>query len=262
MHWLDFQVLCKRDWMFSEKSLAQPIVEFLPTFHKSNFVTELPHNDLRKKQFGRGRQIDYALFNSKNDKKPIALIESKWAPDSPDVQAIVNDILRLECFSGVTSYFVLAGMKNEQSFDNFDALFKRSKRFRHLNSILPLVSNADLNIKVKHCDVGFRTYYRKFFEEYPVQLPVSFNVKKVFGSEDAHKSDAVYVYIWRIKSSKNRKEFNPETEWATHESVNKNSDTETQNEKNQPNHGQQRAPENFDGRGDEVEFVEEGEQKD
>lgn len=220
LHWLEFQVVCKRDWMLSEKSLAQPMGECLHSFHNGKIETELPHPNLDRKLQGRGRQIDYALKNKKG--KTIAVIESKWASSTPDLQGIVNDVMRLECVRNTICYFVLAGMrKNIEEKPAPSGIGSHTKKIRQIDSILPFDESNDKNIRIEECNETMRRLFKKFSKDYDFrEIPKSLNVKRVFSSVGTHKDETVYVYIWRIKSSKNRALFDPQKTWPKIELIN------------------------------------------
>jgi hypothetical protein len=217
-HWLEYQAACNKDFMLSEKSLAQPIGELLNSVHKEGVATELPHPNIDKKLKGRGRQIDYAL-NSKGGKTG-AVIESKWAPNAPDVQGIIHDVMRLEYVKKTYSYFILAGLrKNIEEKPVPSGVGKLTKKIKQLDTILPLYEDNEKNISIRDCESTLRKYFEKFSEDYEIpELPNSITVKRVFTSADDRKDklthESTYVYIWRIKSSRGQRAgFDPKKTW-------------------------------------------------
>jgi hypothetical protein len=111
-YWLSFQLLCGREQIFSEAYLSQPIAEFLSEHFRGHIHSEANH-PLYKPKNGRPRQVDFALLRL-HKQDFTSVIECKWVTDrDTSKQAIVDDLLRLECIRNesfsVDRYFLLAG---------------------------------------------------------------------------------------------------------------------------------------------------------
>lgn len=207
--WLAFQSHCNRSDVFSESYLRQPVAEFVLANHSGKIKPEKNHPQFVNHLKGRPKQVDFALI-TKNSEATEAVIECKWAGhDSLSKQAIVDDLLRLECYrdsgSQVKRYFLVAGKE-----DNFNKNFRDLKyRDGSMRDFTSLLLSFDINSPKSDLDVfgssgGFCKYFRSFQDEYKSDPPKSFGTTLVSGSV----GDGICVFMWQVNSSKNRKTFN------------------------------------------------------
>jgi len=207
--WLSFQRMCGRSMVFSESYLSQPIAEFISNHHPGKIKPELNHPQFAKLSSGRPKQVDFALL-TRNTADVECVIESKWIADIPySKQAILDDLLRLECFRDpnrhVSRYFLVGGL-----LDHFDTNFL-GLRYRDAgtnNAFTPLILDHSLGSQTKIVDVfgaagNLKKFYRKFHVDYGVDLPRKFRTTLVSRS----RIDRIAVYLWRIESVKNRQTF-------------------------------------------------------
>lgn len=215
-HWLEFQILCKRDWLLSEKFIAQPIGEFIHSFHKDRMETEWDHPNFNNDKSGRPKQVDYTLFNRSGQRKTI--IEAKWIGSASQSygQSVLNDMLRLECVKGnISCYMLVAG--RIENFDKFQQLAiqpkqKGGKRVKFFESILSFEDEDEFTAQVETCVDELKKFYLSFAKDYNVELPRSFKTKKVFQNELQNDSK-MRVFIWRVSRSQNHKSFDPRKKW-------------------------------------------------
>lgn len=87
--WLDFEVMCKREGLFSECYMAYPIGQFLSAYYKHNLTAEYLHPILAPLKAGRGDKprIDFAVID--DNEQLVLAIETKWLSSS---QTLVRDI--------------------------------------------------------------------------------------------------------------------------------------------------------------------------
>lgn len=208
--WLSFQQLCDRARVFSESYLTQPIAEFVSVHHNGDIQPEFTHPTFVKLGPGRPKQVDFALLTP-NTRDVEAAVESKWISDAPyPKQAILNDLLRLECFRNTSArqavrYFLVGGTR-----EHFEACFRRL-RYRYAgadHAFTTLFLSFSYKDRVKSVSVfaasaGLRKFYRKFQKDYKVALPRTFRSTLVSRS----RIDNIAVYLWRIESVPHRVTF-------------------------------------------------------
>ncbi len=211
--WLEFQRGCKREALFSESFISQPVGEFLQAHHSGRVQLEWDHpnlNPLNRK--GRPRQVDFALF-SKNKDRPVAAVEAKWAETAFNAQRFLDDVLRLECVRNeqgqhMTRYFLFSGETTSMQEALGYEVNSGGGRKTFLNYVLPLTS-YERTIEVKNCDLWLREYYQSFASTYTVEVPLSFRTTCV-ADETAGR---IRTLIWKIGSMKNRQTFAP-SQWT------------------------------------------------
>jgi hypothetical protein len=212
--WLSFQVLCGRQTLFSESYLCQPLAEFLLHHHNGQLETEFVHPQLNHGRRGRPRQVDFVLLSPQTNAVD-TVIESKWIADRQySKQAIVDDLLRLECFRQegrhVRRYFLVAG-KHAHFNENFattemNADGARHPFARHLLSFD--IGARDRDIKILKCEAFRRSYYKDFSRAYSVEIPRGFHTSLL----SARHNDRIDVFLWKVESRRNRRTFDPAAE--------------------------------------------------
>lgn len=213
-YWLSFQYVCGRDALFSEGYLDQPIGEYLMGHYGARVSPEHNHPALHANTPGRPRQIDFVAL-SKDRKRIEFAIEAKWITDTPyPRQAIMDDLLRLECVrdpSGqhVARYFLVAGTKQHVK-TNFTLLeYNDARRYGFTKTLLSFQrESSERAVEVFDAPGGLRKFYRKFHKHYDVEMPQRFKTTLVCRS-----TGDVCAYLWKISSNRNRATFVPDEDW-------------------------------------------------
>lgn len=205
-HWLSFQLLCGREQLLSESYLSQPTGEYLlHAAASSHLQTEYDHPCLNEEgRRGRPRQIDFCLL-SRDTQRLTTAIELKWITDSAfDKQRIINDLLRLECLSGIVKgqriyrYFVVAG-KTPDFRDQL--LLPNSGPAPFLEGILGTERNQKVTVIYKSLTDTQKEFFDKFADKYDRGIPARFETMLEF-----HEiSQDFSVYGWHIQCCRNRK---------------------------------------------------------
>jgi hypothetical protein len=164
--WLSFQRLCGRDMIFSERSLSQPIAEYSLATHKGRIVPEFNHPGFATEGAGRPKQMGFALLRSRGDNAQ-AVIETKWIGEtSYSKQAIVDDILRLECFRNksdahASRYFLVAGLTTTFCSNFQDLQYNEDgQRWQFTASLLEFKNTTSSTVEVLNADPGLRKVFR------------------------------------------------------------------------------------------------------
>ena len=196
--------------VFSEAYMTQPVAEFISYHHAGKIQPELNHPLFAARNIGRPKQVDFALLTP-TTKDVECVIESKWIRDAPySKQAILDDILRLECFRDpnrhVERYFLVGGLR-----DHFDTNFF-GLRYRYGGTNLPFISEllgstpgaATKTVDIFGAPAGIRKFYRYFCAEYGVDVPRGLRTTLIARS----RIDRISVYMWKVESLQNRRTFN------------------------------------------------------
>jgi hypothetical protein len=196
--------------VFSEAYMTQPVAEFISQHHAGKIQPELNHPLFATRNIGRPKQVDFALLTP-NTEDVECVIESKWIRETPySKQAILDDILRLECFRDpnrhVERYFLVGGMR-----DHFDTNFL-GLRYRDNGTNLPFTpevlesspGSATKTIDVVGATGNLRKFYRSFCSEYGIDIPRKIRTTLIARS----RIDRISVYMWKVESVQNRRTFN------------------------------------------------------
>lgn len=209
LHWLCFQSLCGRGTLMSEHYLSQPIGEYLLHHHSGSLDSEVDHPNLNPAgRRGRPRQIDFCL-SSREKKRLTAAFELKWVGDGAfDKQRVVDDLLRLEALRNAESqhvyrYFLVAGETN-----NFTNNFQNSQanqgagvgRVQFFSEFLDFATDNEMTIKVPNLSLPQRGAVDEFSSYYQSPSPRRFVTQRVC----AAAMNGFSVFIWRVRSTKNR----------------------------------------------------------
>lgn len=210
LHWLCFQSLCGRDALMSEHYLSQPIGEYLLHHHSGTSDSEVDHPNLNVGgRRGRPRQIDFCLF-SREKSLLTAAFELKWVGEmAVDKQRVVDDLLRLEAIRNdvpqhVFRYFLVAG-KTSNVNNNFcfsqANLGSGGGRVGFFSEFLNFNDNTEKSVDVASLSALQRSACADFCDYYQSPCPRRFTTQRV---SEITINDFT-VYIWRIRSVKNRK---------------------------------------------------------
>jgi hypothetical protein len=214
--WLSFQRMCGREMFFSERYLSQPVAEFTAAHHTGKVVPELNHPQFTNISSGRPKQVDFALITP-NANSVDTVIETKWVRDSPyPKQAIVDDLLRLECFRDpnrhVKRYFLIGGLRNSFSVNFLNLKYRDGTDRPFIREFLNTTLGSDKKtINIRGISGELENYFKRFEAAYRVEVPKKFKTKLVSRS----RIDGVAVYIWQIESTQNRQTFSPAAVWRS-----------------------------------------------
>ena len=212
--WLSFQMLCGREMLLSEGYLCQPLAEFLLQHHNGALATEFAHPQLNQGGRGRPRQVDFVLLSPETNAVDCA-IESKWIANRQySKQAIIDDLLRLECFRQegrhVRRYFLVAG-KHAHFTENFQNVEMNAggPRQPFANHLLSFdTDDRNRSVEILGCDDFRRRYYKDFSKAYGAQLPRGLHTSLLSKRDHDH----IDVYLWKVESRTNRRTFDPAAE--------------------------------------------------
>lgn len=205
-YWLNYEHLCKRRELFSERYLSFPIGQFLIARHGHFVKMEYPHpflNDSIGKK-GKKASIDYVVVNKE---RGIELaIETKWISGSPTlVRDIVRDLIRLELVArncDASAYFILAGEKKRA-----DSLFKSiafNGNKKNPAPILPIQEGKQKTLKLDNCQKHKEKIIAAAVELFKnVDIGKSIHVKRFGAYPRDVKDNQFVVYGWRIKKRSN-----------------------------------------------------------
>lgn len=221
-YWLEFQILCDRKWFLNEKSLAQPVGEFISSMKKDEMPRiEYTHPDLSLRvKNGRPRQVDYALLAKKESQSIKSIIEVKWIGGGGrnPKQSILEDILRLNFVTSKTTecYFVVAGLIS--NFGLFQSKKVKSsepggkRKAFYANFLSFSQESPQFTVQILNCPSEMRPSYKAFYKEYKIELPKSLSTELLYASSDDLE---VKVMIWRVLNSRGpgNHPFNPEEKW-------------------------------------------------
>jgi hypothetical protein len=139
------------------------------------------------------------------------VIEAKWIRDKPySKQAILDDLLRLECFrhngSHVDRYFLVGGVTNNLDSNFLKLQYRGGKDMAFTSLLLNRHLGSDTEvIEVFEAELGLRKFYKMFCLSYRVDLPKRFKTTLIARS----RMDNLAVYLWKVGSMQKRSTFNP-----------------------------------------------------
>lgn len=215
--WLDFQILCGREFLLSEAYLGQPLADFLSGRHNGEVVAEENHPAFDQTS-GRPQQVDYVL-KSPDEGYDSAAIEVKWLGVKGEKKSIkdiskrriFNDILRLEIMRGyqegrpVYRYFLLAG-GNENFEDFFDLKVRSGEDKPFAKQFLPSPSGNENKKKVRFNEVhdGFVKYFGYYTAYYAGEEKINSKLmpSRIFDVKEManEKGKKTRVMVWRVKT--------------------------------------------------------------
>jgi hypothetical protein len=202
--------------LFSESYLSQPIAEFVLLRHSGKIVREFNHPAFSKLSLhGRPKQVDFALLTRDTDHVE-CVIEAKWGRDTQySRQAILNDLLRLECFRKpprhVRRYFLVGGLRENVERNFLNQRYQNAGTTRRfLTELLdPKPKSATKTVDVLNARDGLRKFYLTFEKDYRTEIPKKFKTTLL-----SCRIGEVAVYLWQIESMQNRSEFSAaDSDW-------------------------------------------------
>jgi hypothetical protein len=212
--WLNFEKRAKRESLFSEYYLAQPLGQLLHAQFAGEVQAEVPHPILSSESQSRGRKPSIDFVVSKQAQDQTTAVETKWVSKSPNLlRDIVRDVIRLDLLVPTFAQegiLVVAGLKRD-----FKRLFE-NKYFRphpdHLSSkhILPLGEEETASIRFVPIPKFRRRLYESALDVYR-ERAISCSIAMARSGpfpRDAN-SDQYRVYLWRIRKHVSVQEFVP-----------------------------------------------------
>jgi hypothetical protein len=205
--WLSFNSLCGLEGLLSESALNIPVGTFIGTKSSARIVSQFRHPYFNSVD-GRPKQIDFALKNSKG--KVAQAIECKWSNVS--VQAVINDIYRLECLGtkalkvdpfakglSIGRFFLIAG--NIAAMEAFAAkgVNVGGARVRIRDFLLSFDDDAPKKrFNVQTAAPNVQELVRRFQGAYYPKSPAS--IPKIIVTElVGNASDGPFrVHIWKV----------------------------------------------------------------
>ena len=206
-YWLNYEHLCKRRELFSERYLSVPIGQFLISRHGHLVKSEYPHpflNDSIGKK-GRKASIDYVVVNKERSDIELA-IETKWISSSTTlVKDIIRDLIRLELVArncDASAYFILAGEKKSA-----DRLFRSMAFIGDKNKpdpILPIQGREQKTLRLANCQKHKGKIITAAVELFKnVDIGKSIHVTRFGEYPRDVKYNQFVVYGWRINKRLN-----------------------------------------------------------
>lgn len=211
--WLSFQHACNRAVIFSESYLSQPIAEFVSVHHSGPIAPERNHPAFAHLNIGRPKQVDFALLTRDLHHFQV-VIEAKWIKSVRySKQAILDDILRLECFrqkdttQHVARYFLVGGLSEhvQTNFRELNYKAASGKRMAFTTRLLPFAEAKTKVIDAYATKGNRRRFFRRFSVGYKVEAPKKFKSTLIKALDDG----VIAVFLWRIASVQNRQSFKP-----------------------------------------------------
>jgi hypothetical protein len=210
--YLEFQALCHRTELFSEKYLSQPIGEFLMQAHSGSLVAEHGHQLLNQNGMarrGRPNQVDFALI-SRDTRDVESVLETKWVIDRAySKYEIFADLLRLECFREhgrhVRRFFLVAGTRTNFR-KHFRKLQSNDEGARSPFTIRLLSFKSDQpkkNVTIYDSSAIIRKLAQKYSEmHHDCEVP-----RGMHTILRAERLKPFRVALWEVQSRRNRTTF-------------------------------------------------------
>lgn len=196
-YWLNFELSCRRQELFTERHMSYPIGQFLIARYGHSVRTEFEHPILSPHLKGPGNRpkIDFVVLGENQNHEIELAIETKWVSKSNTLaKDICQDLIRLAILlekNNCSAYLIVAGKKSLM-----ETLFKNSSI-----SFLPTDNNSspgkfDLLKLYNSNDKFMKSVLEKKFNN--VNLPNSIVVKQISGFSHNLRESQYPIYGWRI----------------------------------------------------------------
>jgi len=221
---LEHERICNRRTFIDEASLVRASAEFVQSTTQLLLHPEYNHPDLP------GNQRLDLLAQSRDNAPATFIAEAKWirarGGNRPWVSEIVSDILRLEAIQQQTANYtdralIVGGIHRSLKAKLIEYPVRsgggnpKIPIFGHVLEPLDPTSLAfpyNQNRKpIRDCDLRARQFWCAREEEIGRNLPVSYQCTLVGWHKAGPTQDSVEVYVWLIRRSKNRSDFNART---------------------------------------------------
>jgi|GEM_PF-4871498 len=217
-HWLEYQKLVKKEELFCESYLAQPVGEFLIThFPEKQFKPEyqgLPFKE--RKTRGRPASIDYVMLNRDNKqtvgKRMAIAIEAKWVSSNQlNAHLIFFDVFRLRDIRNfrennpISCYFLICGKRTDIEKNFINRTLKNNSDKRVFTEHFPTTKNNVITWKTTD-DTQLKKYYDQYrkgkTEHAKNQMPEDIELKvKLFGKKE---TENFQVFLWEVQLKQGR----------------------------------------------------------
>jgi hypothetical protein len=213
---LEFERLCERTKLLSEELLVRTCVEFVQAKTAYVIVPEFNHPNLPGDQrldcTGRAPNHNHFAF----------VLEAKWLKSEGGtrdwVKEVTHDILRLESLvqeinSATERILVVMGHqtkiqgfvdKTVQTGQGNVQILPHILQARQQNAVLP---QNQARVPVRECNNQIRPFWRRMANQLHLALPVSYQVALVGHHVAGPTQDGVEGYVWRIRRSRKRSNF-------------------------------------------------------
>jgi hypothetical protein len=208
--WLDYERLCGRERVFSEKYMTRPLAELLAHHFRADVEAEHNHPVLQiPGRRGRPPQIDFVVRH--NNQITVA-VESKWLGKSGlNAPEVVWDCVRLELAAhhySCDALFVLAGRRDEidelLATPGFNPPNSRGRTSR----LLGINFNGRISINIQSNTRAFGPALHAYLRDYPsVNFPRSIVCGTGIQAESARKSEAYTAVVWHIRPEASIKRY-------------------------------------------------------
>jgi hypothetical protein len=224
---LEYERLCERRAFIDEASLVRAAAEFIQSTTQLILVPEHNHPDLpgakRLDLLGRTRSDTHASF----------VLEAKWIKSDGGTRQwareVAEDILRLENLdedvaAATDRALVIGGIRRSLKALFLEVEVRAGSGAPRVQALPIVLQPRDLQnksypyeqvrIPVRDCDDGARKFWRGMASIMGANLPVSYQCSLAGRHRAGPAQDAVEVYVWLIRRSRNRSTFNAVAHFA------------------------------------------------
>lgn len=201
--WINYERLCKRSALFSEKYLSVPIGEYLIGHYGKSAQIEhyYKYASGSGKNKVRGFLIDYVVVENKKIK---IAIETKWAQTKYNVDRIFKDLFRLSIVKhrnpDCECYFIMAGKKSDL-YELINEVNAQNIELTKKNTILPqrkdrkwMIEDALLKGEKEILDKSLIGIDRDFLPKVQWVIPIIPRIKNLSGNE-------IKVLAWEVSKN-------------------------------------------------------------
>jgi hypothetical protein len=197
-YWLNFELSCKREELFSERHMSYPIGQFLIARYGHAVRTEFEHPILSTKSSGNKPKIDFVVVE---DSEIELAIETKWVSKSNTLDVdICRDLIRLSLLVdeyNCSAFLIIAGKK-----EKIISLFKKTNLSFFPTNKDDLTGRLELLKSFKNGDKFTKRILKKF---HSFEIPNSIAIKKISNFELGLRGSQFPVYGWRVMKTKVKK---------------------------------------------------------
>jgi len=212
--WLNFEKRTKRESLFSEYYLAQPLGQLLQAHFGTSVQAEVEHPVLSATHLSPGRKpsIDFVVSNA-NGGFELA-IETKWVSSSTTLMRdIIRDVVRLDLLTpqfAQKALRVVAGKKRDFTELFANRYFEPHPQHLSSNYLLPLGNHTTASVRFVPIPKFRQELFEKVLEIYKDQtISCSIPMTRSGPFPRNPNSDQYEVYIWRIRKYEPVAKFKP-----------------------------------------------------
>lgn len=210
--WLEFELRCDREELFSEAYLAHPIGQVLNATTTDGVSTEEPHPLPAMNTPGRRgakKCLDFAVFR-RGSTVLTDVIETKFATaKGPSNQEIADDLCRLELVNQPgqqpARYFLVAGRYANVLDSVINAQVNiGGGRAAVFGTVLPSAVGTELTVEVDGSTGSLRELWKRFYNELGIAWPARFKVSLAANWPPAPDRGDMCCYVWEVGRQQNR----------------------------------------------------------